>query len=163
VSLYNNTAANTEKLAIGSGSGMPCNVVSLLPAGSANNRQSSAVRDSTQVNFIVVRIDHTFGSANDTAYLFVNPRLDVEPLIGSANATSTGLFDFSFNRIRPFAGGQNSGASQPYTELIVDELKVGESYLDVTLAPVPEPTATSLAALGSLALWLARRRRLRSS
>ena len=63
-------------------------------------------------NFVVLRIDHIAGAANDNAYLFVNPALNVEPAVNNAGASSTNGFDFSFNQLRIFAGGQSS-AAQP--------------------------------------------------
>jgi len=79
---------------------------------------------------VVVRIDHINGG-NDSAWLFVNPDLAVEPSTNAASASSLGGFDFSFDRVRVFAGGSNTLA-QPYAEMVVDEYRVGETYADVT-------------------------------
>ena len=70
--------------------------------------------------------------ALDNAYLFVNPPLGSQPSLGQADTNSIGQFDFSFNRIRPFAGGDRPSAYSPYAELLVDEIRIGESYADVT-------------------------------
>jgi hypothetical protein len=122
---------NLQKLAIGNSSGVGSNTVALIPTGSAANCRGDA--NSTfggATNFVVVRVDHVVGG-NDHAYLFVNPTLGVEPATSSAGAAWTNSFDFSFDRLRMFAGGQSS-AAQPYAELIVDEYRLGESYADVT-------------------------------
>jgi hypothetical protein len=130
MSLYNNT---TEKLGIGNttpANGAASNVVTILPGGI--NPRASAIPYS-QTNLIVVRIDHVAGAALDNAYLFVNPPLGSAPALTDAATNSIGEFDFSFNRIRPFAGGDRSTASSsPYAELILDEIRIGETFADVT-------------------------------
>jgi len=142
VSLYNSGPPNTEKLAMGNTALTTSNVVSLLPGG-ANTKASSVSYSRT--NFIVVRIEHITGTALDNAYLFVNPSLASEPTISQADTNSIGQFDFSFNRIRPFAGGDRPSAASPYAELILDEIRIGETYADV--APyVPPPL--SIARIG---------------
>ncbi len=126
ISLYSNTV---EQLAIGNGSGAPLNNWALLPAGSAANVQASSTAFS-KLSLIVVRIDHKAGM--DDAYLFVNPPLGVEPSIASAAAKSTNTFNFAFNRIRPFAGGNDTANSRPYAELDFDEIRVGNTFSSVT-------------------------------
>jgi hypothetical protein len=123
-------AGALQKLAIGNSTAAATNTVGLIPLGNAGNLKPSAVLFSV-TNFIVVRIDHVAGTANDNAYLFINPNLAVEPALGQANTNSLGSFDFSFDRLRVFAGG-NASASQPYAELVVDEYRLGETYADVT-------------------------------
>jgi hypothetical protein len=121
---------SAQKLAIGNSSGATTNTVGLIPQGASGNLKSSGAPFGGATNFVVVRIDHKPGALDD-AYLFVNPNLAVEPALGAAGAVSTNGFDFSFDRLRVFAGGQSS-ASQPYAELILDEYRIGESYVDVT-------------------------------
>jgi len=150
VSLFNSTlAASSEQVAIGGSSGAPTNTWALLPDGSLGNRQGSqAAMD--QVSFVVVRID--FKDGNDDAYLWVNPALDAEPSLANADAKSTGAFDYSFNRIRPFAG--NNQATRPYAELLVDELRVGLSYGSVAPFNKPAPGAeTTLIAINEIHNW----------
>lgn len=159
VSFYNfqtTPSLNQEKLGIGTGSNAISNNVALVPTGTLGNIRPSGV-PFNQVDFIVVRIDHISGG-NDNAYLFVNPLLNSEPNISGADTNSLGLFDYSFNRIRPFAGGNNPAGSQPYAELIVDEIRVGESWADVTPFLVPEPSVAVLAGFAGL-LFLFRRQR----
>lgn len=124
-----NTGA-LQKLAIGNGSGATSNTVALIPQGSGANIKGATNQFGGGTNFVVVRIDHVPGG-NDVAYLFVNPTLGVAPLTSAAGAVSSNSFDFSFDRLRVFAGGQSS-AAQPYAELVVDEYRIGENYADVT-------------------------------
>jgi hypothetical protein len=134
-----NTGA-LQKLAIGNGSGAGSNTVALIPQGNAANIRGATNLFGGVTNFVVVRVDHVWGG-NDVAYLFVNPTLGVEPLTSAAGAVSSNSFDFSFDRLRVFAGGQSS-AAQPYAEMIVDEYRLGETYADVTPygnAPHPQP------------------------
>jgi autotransporter-associated beta strand protein len=129
ISLYN---GGTEKLATGNPSTAVSNVVSLLPQGQLGNVRPSSIT-FTQVNFIVVRVEHVAGGL-DNAYLFVNPPLNSEPDITAANTNSLGLFDYSFTRIRPFAGNTRTqgGQPEPYAEILLDEIRLGETYADVT-------------------------------
>ena len=122
-----------QKLAIGNGSGAGSNTVALIPVGSGANIKGATNTFGGVTNFVVVRVDHINGAANDNAYLFVNPSLATEPSTNSAGAISTNTFDYSFDRGRVFAGGQN-GATQPYVEMILDEYRVGETFADV--API---------------------------
>lgn len=127
-----------QKLATGNSSGAGSNTVGLIPTGAAANLKGSTNAFGGVTNFVVVRIDHTMGAANDNAYLFINPVLNVEPAASSAGANSTNGFDFSFNQLRVFAGGQSS-AAQPYAEIVVDEYRIGESYSEVTPFTVSNP------------------------
>lgn len=122
-----------QKLAIGNSSAAASNTVGLIPTGAAGNLKGATNTFGGSTNFVVVRIDHIAGTANDNAYLFVNPPLDAEPALGGAGANSLNAFDFSFNQLRIFAGGQNS-AAQPYAEIVVDEYRIGETFADV--API---------------------------
>lgn len=131
-----NTGA-LQKLAIGNGSGATSNTVALIPQGSGANLRGATNQFGGVTNFVVVRIEHVAGAANDNAYLFVNPPLATEPVLASAGAVSTNSFDFSFDRLRVFAGGQSS-AAQPYAELVLDEYRLGETFADV--APIASNT-----------------------
>lgn len=127
-----------QKLATGNSSGAGSNTVGLIPTGAAANLKGATNAFGGVTNFVVLRIDHIAGAANDNAYLFVNPALNVEPAVNNAGASSTNGFDFSFNQLRIFAGGQSS-AAQPYAEIVVDEYRLGESYADVTPFTVSNP------------------------
>ena len=153
ISLFNSTlAASQEQLAIGEATNRAEDTWSLVPDGSGANTRASAT-PFDQLSLVVVRIDHLPGA--DTAYLFLNPNLGGDgPDISLAEATATG--DFSFNRIRPFAGNPNANPPSPHAEFQIDELRVGTTYADVTPV-VPEPAA--LALLGAAVFPLLRRRR----
>ena len=155
VSLFD---AGSERLAIGAPSGAVSNTLSLIPSGSGGNRVASDA-DYSLVNLAVVRIDYG-AEDNDTAYLFVNPALGTEPALASAAAV-TNNFNFNFARVRPFAGADDLGNGRPYAELLVDEIRVGTTWQDVTpfITIVPEPSALSLLGLGGLVAWAMSRRR----
>ena len=123
-------SGNLQKLAVGNSSGANTNTVGLIPLGNSANLKSSTIPFGNFTNFVVVRIDHRAG-ANDNAWLFVNRPLNVEPSTNSADASSLGGFDFSFDRLRVFVGGEN-GTAQHYAEIVLDEYRVGETYADVT-------------------------------
>lgn len=144
-----NTGA-LQKLAIGNGSGAASNTVALIPQGSGALIKGATNIFGGATNFVVVRIDHVSGG-NDNAYLFVNPSLASEPVTASAGAVSLGQFDYSFDRLRVFAGGQSS-ATQPYAELVVDEYRVGESYADVAPIVVLTPPATNSLVITNVSL-----------
>jgi hypothetical protein len=128
-------------------------VLGFLVGGSVANaatRWTTAPVDNE--SFLLVRIDH--GAANaDTAYMWVNPDLSVEPTLGSAMATTTG--NFNFNRVRPFAGNPSAEAGNIAAQGTVDELRIGDTWADVT--PIPEPASFTL--LGLSALLMTRRGR----
>jgi hypothetical protein len=148
------TTAVVQHLATGGSSAAPQNTVGLIPQGAAGNLKPSTVTFGGQTNLVVVRIDYLNG--NDSAYLWVNPTLGSQPLDSTANTNSLVGFDFSFNDIRMFAGGQANGA-QPYGEALLDEVRIGDTWADVT--PIPEPVMASLVGLGGLALLIYRRRK----
>ncbi|MDQ6631345.1 MAG: hypothetical protein M3Y82_06260 [Verrucomicrobiota bacterium] len=131
LSLFNSLPSNKEKLAMGNTALTSNNVVSIIPTGNMTNAKPSTISYS-RTNLIVVRIDHIAGTNFDNAYLFVNPLLGSEPTLSQADTNSLGAFDFSFNRIRPFAGGDRStSAGSPYAELVLDEIRIGTTYADV--------------------------------
>jgi len=127
-----------QKLATGNSSGAGSNTVGLIPTGAAGNLKGATNAFGGATNFVVLRIDHITGVANDNAYLFINPSLNAEPAVNSAGASSTNGFDFSLNQLRIFAGGQN-GTAQPYAEIVVDEYRLGESYADVMPFTISNP------------------------
>jgi pectate lyase len=144
-------AENLQKLAIGNGSNAGSNTVALIPQGSGALIKGATNAFGGVTNFVVVRIDHVADGANDNAYLFVNPALNIEPSTNAAGAVSLNNFDFSFDRLRVFAGGQNS-AAQPYAELVLDEYRIGESYADVApFLPAP-PVVTNVLLITNVTL-----------
>lgn len=152
--------AGTERFALGEGTRnqQPPNdqdFFGVIVSGSAAN---AATRWTTtplaQTNFALVRIDHGVGDV-DTLYLWMNASLDSEPSIATADATTTG--NFGFNRIRPFAGNPSAEAGNIGAQGYLDEIRIGETFLDVT--PVPEPSTWALVGLGLLAFLKFRRKR----
>jgi hypothetical protein len=133
----------TERFAIGNGSGAVSNLWSILPAGSVGNvtnAQRSATLMTNQA-FIVLRVDHNTSGTNDSLYMWVNPPLGATPDISTASARSENAFNFSFDRVRPFVGGNDTGnGGRPYAELALDELRVGNTFRSVA------PIATDLTA-----------------
>ena len=151
--------AGSERFAVGEGTrnqagNMDDDVFGYLVGGSvgnANTRWTTAPID--QSNFALVRIDHGVGDV-DTAYMWMNPALGSEPSILSADITTTG--DFDFNRIRPFAGNPSAESGNIGAEGLIDEIRIGETFTDVT--PVPEPSTWALIGLGLLLFFKFRRK-----
>jgi hypothetical protein len=131
---------------------------------------NTAANASSTADFILVRINHNNGISNpmdDTMQMWVNPILSDEGLLGGATLSfNPGDFggtapneerDLGFNAIRLFAGNWNTTVGN-YGSLLVDELKIGTTYGDVTLLAVPEPSILTLFGMGGL-LMLQRLRR----
>jgi hypothetical protein len=158
----------SERLALGEGtrttviSRPDTDVWGLVVAGQVDNAQTDWTTDSLLVDsFALVRIDHGAGNV-DTAYMWINPSLAAEPDIATAEAQSTG--NFTFNRIRPFAGNPNTASQGVGAEGHLDEFRIGETWADVVLsAPIPEPSTFAMLGLGALLLgWqLMRGRKIR--
>ncbi|MCF7675665.1 MAG: immunoglobulin domain-containing protein, partial [Akkermansiaceae bacterium] len=87
---------------------------------------------STEVNFYVVRID--FKAGNDDVYVYMNPTSTTEP--GVPTLTKLAAADMSFNGIS--FGAFNNGRTVAH-----DELRLGESWADVTVPPIAAPVITS--------------------
>jgi hypothetical protein len=110
---------------------------------------------------IVIRIDHLAGTinatdtaGNDNFYAWVNPALDSVPsdlsafaqyvsadIVAAAAAitpvpptpyNNTDGGEINFNRIRLFAGNIANAGVTPFAEWYFDELRIGETYADVT-------------------------------
>lgn len=157
VSFY---STNSERVAIGNSSGAVSNMFSIVPTGSSSNIRQSGY-DYSNLSLVVLRFDFADPSApntNDAVYMFINPSLGIEPSLADAAASTNNWFDFTFNRVRPFAGGNAN--NQPYAELSVDEIRIGTTFADVTpFTPVPEPSVVALGGVGLLAFaWGMRRR-----
>ncbi len=141
-----------ERFGIGNPTGAPDDFISIQQGGSLAARRPTAT-PFDQLSFVVLRIDHLPG--NDNAWLFVNPILSAEPMISAADAQTLGEFDFSFNRARPYAKDGDPAQGFPYAELILDELRIGNSYQEVApyAAPVRirvQPEVINLSAKGAI-------------
>src|ERR1043166_1960444 len=122
----------SQRLAIGNGSGAVSNTWAILPLGQTSALQAST-NSFSQVSLVVVRIDHLGTTSDpDNAYIFINPTLGVQPNTNSAAISSIGANDYSFNRLRHFAGGYDSASGQPNAQFRMDEIRIGDIYADVT-------------------------------
>jgi hypothetical protein len=106
--------------------------------------------------FVLLRLDIVNSMPSlDTAYAWFNPTIGGSAP-STATAISTNIIDLSLvNNIRFQAGNLNTGGSN--TVFMVDELRVGYTFADVT--PVPEPMTIALGSLGGLLLLALRRRK----
>ena len=141
-------------------------------------RDTAAVRvfDSTdeltagQTHFLVGKYEIGTGSHDDVATLYIDPDLStgVEPTSASAvsaNTAASTTADYFYSadgatqletNIRSFI--LRSNGVEPSSSL-VDELRIGDNWTDVTTAAAPEPASVSLLALGALGLMGRRRKR----
>jgi hypothetical protein len=133
-------------------------------SGDAWNTPSLA---NSTADFILIRIDHAGGVANprdDAAYVWINPRLDLEPTLGSAALSllpgewADQTPDLALNAIRLFGGNWNTTVGN-YGSIEVDEIKIGTAFLDVTIAAIPEPSVLAILGVGCLAVLQRLRRK----
>ena len=147
-----------ERIGIGNSSNAAADEWSIIPEGSGTLRAGAAGESFATLYWAVLRIDH-HGDATvaDDAYLFLNPDPSIEPLIGSALASSIGVRDYSnLDFIRPFVGNVASSGAVPFGVLVIDEIRLGGDYASMTATSVPEPTSVALLGLGGLALFARR-------
>jgi hypothetical protein len=142
------TAATAQRLGIGESSGAlagnpDLDTWSMAPRGSGALRRLStnSVHAVDKIALLVARIDHHGDqTAADDVYLWVNPALGVAPLTNNAVISilsDTNVYDYSFDWVRHFAGNPNTGSGQPAADYHFDELRIGETFADVT--PVASP------------------------
>jgi hypothetical protein len=142
LSLFDTTSAEVafpgaERLNIGESSSVTNDMWMLRAPTNAGNPGPAINAISTNaidlLSLLVLRIDlltNTVDVAtNDNLFVWVNPALGAVPSTNSAATNLVGLKEFSFNRIRLFAGGNNGN---PQAEWYLDELRVGDTYADVT-------------------------------
>jgi hypothetical protein len=100
--------------------------------------------------FIIMSYEIVAGANNDIAKLYINPNTaSFDPLTTPADLTVTGQQDVV--DVKSLFLRQTGGLPET---VLVDEIRVGTSYVDV----VPEPATLGIASLAALGL-LARRRR----
>ena len=108
---------------------------------------TSSIPDTLQ-SLLVAKV--TFGAANDTISLYVNPALGggppASPTISLAvpHAATLSQFDVDY-------GSLSSGST------MFDEIRLGHTFADVT--PVPEPSSLLLAGIAGIGLLVRRRNR----
>lgn len=105
-------------------------------------------------NLFVLKFDFGIGDI-DTVTLYKNPTLGTEPVTSFGSLTTTGVDGFTFSAltITDFSGGVGSNFH-------LDELRVGNTYADVTPIAVPEPAyVAGVAALLALIVTSIRRKR----
>jgi hypothetical protein len=143
-----------EQFAIGNSSGAATNDWAFIGRGQVANivpaTTPPAPYGGAPPAFYVLRIDHK-GAANpaaesaadgDDIYFWVNPSLATEPNIATANGKRLGteastLDHAGIDYVRPFVGNTGGGGAQPFGELLMDELRIGTTYGDVTgISPV---------------------------
>ncbi len=99
--------------------------------------------------FLLLRIDFTGG--DEDVWLWVDPDLDAEPSISSADASGSATsFESDFIRVQLEAPNLAS----------LDEIRIGDFYADVTPKKTPEPSTSLLLGFGLVALAAARRSNL---
>jgi hypothetical protein len=148
----------TENFSIGENSADPADVWNLNPTTVVADSQHTTTPIDT-LAFLLLKITYGAGDA-DSAQLWVNPNLSLgEAGLGPAAATDA-ADNLTFNGIRLSAGGSQSGGILAASGTL-DELRIGDTFADVTptAAPVPEPTALTALGLGALGLLTGRRRR----
>jgi hypothetical protein len=136
VSLYSGSGTETLFLGKAGGSSTTWGFDRISPGGEV----STGVGITSAPAFLLTKLD--FGATNVNVSMWVNPTLTDELLLGPAQASSSRT-NFNFDRLRISTSMQTTG-------IIVDEVRVGDTYRDVT--PVPEPGFISLAAAPLLLL-----------
>lgn len=152
VSFYNTEGFaihGREQFAVGNSSGATTNDWAFIGHGQVANILAST---NPAVPFgggppayIVIRIDHhgvpdiDGAGNNDDVYFFVNPDPKAEPPTEAANSkrlgTEANSFDYSgLDYIRPFVGNLNG--TQPFGVMLMDELRIGTTYADVSAGGV---------------------------
>jgi hypothetical protein len=110
---------------------------------SSTSRALSNVAFNEDVNLFVLKFDMSADNNADTVSLFINPTSDSAAAAAIVSGVNFGGFD-------RFAVGRFSSNA-----IAVDEIRLGETFADVTA--VPEPTAIAMLCLVGLGA-LARRR-----
>jgi hypothetical protein len=162
----NSTAGGTEKADLGLPNGSATQAGNVWSAwggtvtgGAANVSTVSAFSSSVQFVLVELVVDNT--TATDSYYAWINPNSSLfgdnlnTPNISTANVTNSGADLSSVNVLRFQAGGYNANGTNAF--FTVDEVRLGDSFADVT--PVPEPAIFCLAAIGGFAFLALRRRR----
>jgi hypothetical protein len=130
LSFYQSTTDSAnERFTIGEPSNNGSDLWGAHFTSTAQGRVEASGAPVTAESLLVGRVDFQSG-ANDNLYLWVNPNLSLgEPAIGTAQASSIGLWNMAFDIISIRAGTTNGGN---HGSAFFDELRVGTSFVDVT-------------------------------
>jgi hypothetical protein len=149
ISFYNTegfAVHGREQFAVGNATDAPTNNWAFIGHGQPANILAASTPavayGGAPAAFVVVRIDHhgppnvDGPGNNDDVYLFINPDATTEPPSTAPNAQRLGTepnsFDYSgLDYVRPFIGNNSGG--RPYGDLLLDELRIGTSYFDVSV------------------------------
>ena len=125
----------------------------------SNHAYTGGTLTANTVYLVVLKYD--FGaSPRPTASLYIDPASlgGTDPGTPSAFLTTpSGATPANLSQLYFREGGISLGASDPSAPYLVDDVRIGTTWADVTPASVPEPTAVTLVGLGVLGLGLARR------
>jgi hypothetical protein len=141
VSFYQGTTDSAnERFTIGESSNDSDDLWGAHFTSTAQGRVEAVGAPINTESLLLARIDY-HPSANDDLYLWVNPDLALgEPAIGSADASSVGLWNLAFDILSTRAGTTSSGN---HGTAYFDEIRIGNSFNDV----IPEPASLVLGLL----------------
>ncbi len=106
---------------------------------------------------IILRIAFNGSGSNEAVKLWVDASAEGDATVIDTNVNLLNTSPAPYTGTSIFLFGENQ-AGQP---AFFDNLKVGTTFNDVTLAPIPEPTSVALMALGGGVALIALRRRRR--
>jgi hypothetical protein len=153
-------AGDTEKISIGHTTGMA------TPSWSVSLNTNVAVAETnipaTTQALVVVKVELNVNGTADRASIYINPPLGAEPSSPTAVTELDILGNFSeLTRVRLASGGQDesNGVTRPKAEGLVDELRGGLTWADVTAtgaagAQVIPQTANANSATGGVFTFL---------
>jgi hypothetical protein len=142
ISFYQGTSASgNERFTIGENSDNGNDLWGAHFTSTAQGRVEATGASINTESLLLTRIDF-HANANDDLYLWVNPDLSLgEPAVGTADASSIGLWNLAFDIVSTRAGttsNSNHGAA------FFDEIRIGNSFNDV----IPEPASYLFALVG---------------
>jgi hypothetical protein len=148
ISFYQGTTdSGNERFTIGEPSNDADDLWGAHFTSTAQGRVEVAGASINSQSLLLARIDY-HANVNDDLYLWVNPDLSLgEPALGSADASSLGMWNLAFDILSTRAGttsGGNHGAA------FFDEIRIGSRFSDV----VPEPASIVIAMLGMASVML---------